>query len=387
MIKKKRAALAQRYTCLRSALAVRQGEEKWLRMELAQNFENLQTRKRYGLHKAVIFLITVLAGAGTLGLGSASQLPPKPVVDIPLPGGATRIDYQSLDASRHLLFIAHLGDSAVIVVNTRTRHIVGVVRDISAVHGVLAIPQLDAVYASATGENEVVAIDESTLRIKARIPGGIYPDGLAFDPSDNRIFVSDEHGGTDTVISARTNRRVATIRIGGQIGNTQYDPVSRNIFVNAEGLGKLVEIDPQTNSVVRRTELPGCLGNHGLLIDARNRRAFVACEDNAAFLWIDMRTMSIRGRWIVGPSPDVLAVDPVLGRLYVAAESGVVAVFSVNSNVRRIAQGFFAPDAHSVAVDPMTQLVFFPLEDISGRPVLRVLKELRMPTATSSEVR
>jgi DNA-binding beta-propeller fold protein YncE len=125
---------------------------------------------------------------------------------------------------------------------------------------------------------------------------------------------------------------------------------------------------------VRRVGLPAtCAGNHGLLIDAQSRRAFIACEDNAAFLWLDMRTMRVRGIWTVGEDPDVLALDPEKHRLYVAAESGVVSVFSVNQSLRRLAQGFFAPAAHTVAVDPQAHLVYFPLENISGRPVLRIV--------------
>jgi hypothetical protein len=40
------------------------------------------------------------------------------VAEIPLGGNTTRLDHESLDQGRHLLFIAHLGDSAVIVFDT-----------------------------------------------------------------------------------------------------------------------------------------------------------------------------------------------------------------------------------------------------------------------------
>lgn len=68
-------------------------------------------------------------------------------------------------------------------------------------------------YASATGTNEVVAIDEATYKITARMPGGVYPDGMAYAPDVNKLYVSDEHGGTDTVIDVRANTPVATIRL------------------------------------------------------------------------------------------------------------------------------------------------------------------------------
>jgi hypothetical protein len=36
--------------------------------------------------------------------------------------------------------------------------------------------------------------------------------------------------------------------------------------------------------------------------------------------------------------------------------------------------GYRAPAAHSVAVDPTTHLVYLPLEDVEGKPVLRILQ-------------
>jgi YVTN family beta-propeller protein len=322
-----------------------------------------------------LFFAAVMFAAAYAATRAAAGPPLERVADITLPGKATRLDYQSFDRHRHLLFIAHLGDGDVIVVNTQKRRVVSVIPNVSAVHGVLAVPQLDTVYASATGTNEVVAIDEAGFKIKARAAGGVYPDGIAFDPRDGRLFVSDEQGGTDTVIDTKTNRRVATIPLGGQAGNTQYDPVSGHIFVNVQTLGMLLEIDPATMRILRRIPLSGCAGNHGLLIDAPARRAFIACEDNAAFLWLDMRTMHVRGRWTVGADPDVLALDPNAHRLYVAAESGVVSVFDVKRTVIRRWQGFLAPAAHTVAVDSETREVYFPLENISGRPTLRVMAE------------
>jgi DNA-binding beta-propeller fold protein YncE len=196
---------------------------------------------------------------------------------------------------------------------------------------------------------------------------------MAYDPTTRHVFVSDERGRTETVVDTQTNRRIATIPLGGEVGNSQYDSVSHHIFVNVQTLGQLIEIDPATNTIVGRTSLQGCTGNHGLLIDAKNRRAFIACEDNATFLWLDMKTMHVVQSWRIGADPDVLALDPQKQRLYIAAESGTVSIFSDGTQVTRVAQAFLAPAAHTVAVDPDTHLVYFPLENIGGKPVLRIL--------------
>src|SRR5438477_3831759 len=107
------------------------------------------------------------------------SLPLKTVADVGLPGPTNRFDYQSYDPKSHLLFIAHLGASTVVVFNTETQKVVAEIPNITQVHGVLAVPELRRLYASATGTNEVVVIDEQTLKEISRVPGGVYPDGIA----------------------------------------------------------------------------------------------------------------------------------------------------------------------------------------------------------------
>ena len=323
---------------------------------------------------AVLLLTTLCAAATAADRDLASGGTLQHIADVPLGGNTTRLDYESLDPRRHLLFIAHLGDSAVIVFDTQAQRVVRQIPDISKVHGVLAIPELGRVYASATGTNEVVAIDENTLQVIARAPGGVYPDGMAYAPDVHKLYVSDEHGDTDTVIDVRTNTRTATISLKGDVGNTQYDSVTRHIFANVQTRAELVEIDPMTDRVITRTHLPGAEGNHGLLIEPSQHWAFIACEDNHKLLVLDLGTRKVIRSFDVGADPDVLAYDRVLHYLYVATESGTVSLFKTGGGkVEKIADMRLGPNAHVVAVDAHTHKSYFPLKDVNGRPVLRIM--------------
>jgi len=157
--------------------------------------------------------------APTSETSAASTLPLKVLADIPLTGGTTRLDYQSLDSATGRLYIAHLGSDLMTVFDVNKETMVGDVKDLRPVHGVLAVPELHRVYASATGTNELAVIDDETLQIVARVPAGDYPDGIAYATKQNKIYVSDLHGKTDTVIDAKTNQVLTMIQLGGGAGN------------------------------------------------------------------------------------------------------------------------------------------------------------------------
>ena len=300
---------------------------------------------------------------------------PTLVRDIPLVGNATRLDYQSIDPERNLLFIAHLGDSQVVVFDTSRRRTVTTIPNVARVHGVLVVPELRRVYASATGTDEVVAINERTLTITARVPGGVYPDDITYDPLTQSIFVSDERGKTVTVIDTRSNRRIATIPIGGEVGNIQYDSVSTHIFTADQTNNELVEIDPATPAVLHRYPLAGCQGSHGLFIHAIARRAYIACEDNAKVVNFNLDTQKQLQVLPVGESPDVVAFDVGQKVLYVACENGHLTTFSATEGtLQSLSDVYAAPAAHTIAVDQRSHLLYLPLENLNGKPVLRIMR-------------
>jgi len=310
--------------------------------------------------------------ASTPGAMSASPL--HTVADVPLPGPASRFDYQSFDPASGRLAIAHMGAGQLVVFDTRTRRVMGTVDGLPKATGVLAVPEVGVIFVSVAGDHQVAIVNDKTLKVVARVGTIGFPDGLAYAPQARRVFVSDEDGGGELVVDARTKTVVTTIAIGGQAGNTRYDSVSGCILVAVQSRNQLVAINPETLQVVGRYDMaPGCDTPHGFLIDAPNRLAFVTCEGNATMFVVDLETMQATATLAVGDGPDVLAFDPGWHRLYVAAESGVVAVFDESRGALQPLGTVTMAAAHTIAVDPGTHLVYLPLANVDGRPVLRIM--------------
>jgi YVTN family beta-propeller protein len=320
--------------------------------------------------------ITVLGGT-TIGAGitlRARSLPLRHIADVPLPGRRTRFDYQSVNAQQHLLYVAHLGDSVVDVVDIDTLRVIATVPGIRRVHAVLAVPDQGRIFATATGSNELVAIDSVTNKVVGRASTGRFPDGIAYDADDRLVLVSNKNDGTVSVVQAESMRLVRTVKLGDETGNVAYDANNKVAYAAVRTPDALAMFDPNSGEVAHRIRLKSCSGAHGVYVFPNAKLAFVACEKNARLVTVDLRRGRQRAITSVGSGPDVLAFDPGKRRLYVAAESGDLAVFQLRRDaLRRLGQGHLADAAHTVAVDPVSHRVYFPLPGDGDGPILRVM--------------
>ncbi len=318
--------------------------------------------------------VLLLSASFVCGQSSAQTSVLTKVADIPMPGPAVRFDYQTFDPSSGRLYIAHMNADQLVVFDTSKRQVVANLDGFKRVHGVAVAPEIHRLYASVTGNHQVAAVDTESLKTLGTAGPVTYPDGLAYAPKQNKVFVSDEHGGVDAVIDAASNKLIANIPLGGGAGNTVYDSVSGHILVAVHSVNLLAVIDPVTNEIISRVPLPGIKNPHGIALDTGGHVAFVAGEENHSLAMVDLQTMKVLSTYQVGEDPDVLAYDQALKRLYVSAESGTVTVFENNGKALVLLSSFDMPHAHTVCVDPKTHLVYFPLESVDGRPLLRIMQ-------------
>jgi len=329
--------------------------------------------------------LLAIAGLGVFFPKDNSSEPPekqevlKIVADVPLPGPASRFDYQSLDPSDGRLYIAHMNADQLIVFDTKKREVVANLDGFHRVHGVIAVPELARIFASVTGDHQVAVIDRASLKTIAQVGEIKYPDGLAYAASVSRVFVSDEHGNADAVIDTTSNTLVTTIPLGGGAGNTVYDRVGDRVLVAVHGKNDLVTIDPLRLNIIARTPLVWPEDPHGIALDGEDHLAFVAGQGNNKLVLVDLNSKRVGPPFSTGRDPDVLAFDEGTKRLYVAAESGHVTVFQEANRALEVLGDLHLPHAHTVAVDSRTHLVYFPLEDVNGKPLLRIMEPLEKP--------
>ncbi len=322
---------------------------------------------------------TNAADSGSTGGGQgASRLPLVLVADVPLPGGATRFDYQEIEPGPGHLVVAHMNDGSVLVTDLRDGSVLKELKGIPTARGVAVADDVGTIFVTSS-PNQLVLIDSKALAEIRRVTTGNAPDGVAWDPTHRVVGVSDQGDGALSLIEESGTGARKQVPLGKETGNVVYD-VARGWFwitvVRSAPPDQLVAVDPTAAKVMTSIAVPGCSGAHGLRLHPDGKSALIACEGNEVLARVDLDGAHAVTTGATGSGPDVLSIDPGLGWLYVAAESGDLTVFDIHKpGVVLVGHDRPGDHAHSVAVDPATHRVFFPLmKGPNGTPVLRIMK-------------
>lgn len=331
------------------------------------------------MHRLAGLVILAAACHGNGGPPSGSLL--SLVADVPLPGGATRFDYQEIDAAKQQLVVAHMNDNAVLVLGLADGAVRAQLPNIPTPRGVAIADDVGLIFVTST-PGHLVLIDNTSLTEVARVGTGTSPDGDAWDPDDKIVGVSDQGDGALSLIPNAGRGTRTQVPLGSETGNVAYDAMRKQFWITVvkpSPPDQLVEVDPKTATVTTTIALPGCEGAHGLRLHPDGQSAFVACEDNDKLARVDLGGAHALSIAASGAGPDVLSIDPVQGWLYLAAESGDVTIWDITKpGVTLVGHDHPGANAHTVAADPATHRVFFPLpQGDSATPVLRIMRPSR----------
>lgn len=158
----------------------------------------------------------------------------------------------------------------------------------------------DRLFVAALGNNTVEVIDLRAGRRSARLEHLQEPQGVAYAPDTNRLFVASGRGGRVDVFAG--DSLAPTGRVDGleDADNIRYEGPGGRIYV---GYGTALAA-----------------------IDAARRRLFVATRQPAALLVYDAETGKRVADLPIGDDADDVFYDPERKRIYVICGQGVIEV-------------------------------------------------------------
>ena len=242
-------------------------------------------------------------------------------------GGTGGFDYVFADAVGRRLYIPRSGQGArVTVFNLDTLEPVGEIPNTNA-RGATVDPKSGHGFSSS---KPVAMWDTKTLAVLKTIDVQGNPDGILFDPFNQRVWVFSHSAPNATIIDARDGSVVGTLDLGGAPEQAVTDG-NGHIYVDIEDKDNVAVVDTRALQVTahydisEKAKVPA-----GLAFDARNKILFVGCRNTPT-----MVIMTTEGKILtalpIGAGVDGAVFNPATMESFSSQGDGTLTVIKEKS--------------------------------------------------------
>ena len=311
---------------------------------------------------------------------------------IEVPGAPLEsFDISWVDPATHMYYLADRSNGGVDVIDIRAhrfvRRIGGFVgmrgkNAVSGPDGLVLVPERHELWVG-DGDSTVKVVDLQTQTVVATLStgGSKRADELDYDPVDQVVLIAnpDDDPPFVTLISTTTRSIRGKLTFPDATDGIEqpvWDPVTRRFYqavpeTKANPGGEVAVIDPRTMTVTATLPVTLC-HPHGLAVGP-NDELLLGCSagKDARSIILNRRTGAVVATLTEVGGSDQVWYNPGDQRYYLAARENpsgpVVGVIDAQTH-RWLGNVPTAKNAHSVAVDAMTNEVFVPLTPHAGCP-------------------
>jgi DNA-binding beta-propeller fold protein YncE len=338
-----------------------------------------QSRLPSRISRTLAFVYLACWFVGSTAAVQADEAPPAmtQVQTIPLDGVEGRFDHFGVDAARHRLYVAALGNNSLEVIDLAAGRRVMSVAGLKKPTGVRVLPDSGNVVV-ASGDDGKVRVYDPDLKLLGTLGGLDDADNVRLDPSDKLAYVGYGEGALAVIDPAGPNK-LASIKLEAHPEAFQVEDKGSRIFVNVPGARHVAVIDREKRSVVARWRLRDAAENFPMALDEAHQRLFVGCRKPAKVLVLDTHTGKAVAALDYCGDTDDLSYDTNAGRLYVTGGAGCITVIEQADadHYRTLGNLPTAEGARTSAFVPQTRTLYVAVPHRGNQPA-----ELRAYRAT-----
>lgn len=307
------------------------------------------------------FVATVLA----VGPSPASTISELALVETtPLGNVKGRIDHMAVDLMRRRLFIAELGNNSVGVVDVSNRTVVDRINGLKEPQGLAYSPKWDRLFIANGDDGSIDIREGAKLKPVGKIALGDDADNIRLDGPD-RVLVG--YGNALAVLAAATGEKIADFPLAGHPEAFMPEPGGERIFVNEPNALRIAEIDKRSGVEIARWGASGALANFPMALDAADHLLFVVYRMPAAIAAFDTAKGELVAQQPTCRDADDVFHDTARSRIYVICGEGAVAVLDARDDkLRELARLRTRPGARTGLFVPELDRLFVALPANAG---------------------
>jgi uncharacterized protein YjiK len=298
------------------------------------------------------FAISVVFMVAAMSL-SAQQSGPYKVLKTAKVGGAGGFDYVYADASGRRLYIARSGNPARITVfDLDTLAPAGEIADVSA-HGAA----VSAKSGHGFGSSKPIAMwDTKTLALIKKIDVEGNPDGIMYDPFNDRVWILSHRAPHATLINASDGSIAGTLDLGGAPEQAVSDGKG-HVYIDIEDKDTIAVVDAKALTVTAHYDVAGKGGTcAGLAMDAKNNILFATCRNPANMVMLNASDGKVITTLPIGTGTDGAVFNPATMEAFSSQGDGTLTVVKENSPTSFVVEQTVQtmPSAKTLTLDTKT---------------------------------
>jgi DNA-binding beta-propeller fold protein YncE len=256
---------------------------------------------------------------------------------IPLGQVSGRIDHLGIDVKRRRLLVAELGNNSLGVVDLAAGKVLSSIAGLSEPQGVAYVPFADSVFVANAGDGSVHVLRGENLTPIGRIELGDDADNVRVDTARHRVLVGYGKGAL-AVIDPVSLSKIADIRLKAHPEGFQIDDTGTQVFVNVPDAREISVVDVATGST-GSLATQGAGSNFPMAIDGDAHRFLVVFRSPPTLMALSSQDGHVVAQAETCGDADDVFVDRKRRRVYVSCGQGVVDVLElVEAGYRRLAR-------------------------------------------------
>ncbi|MEY2490738.1 MAG: hypothetical protein QOC70_2680 [Verrucomicrobiota bacterium] len=269
-------------------------------------------------------VLTVLIATVSNHLAAAE---PGPVLQlkqtIPLTGVEGRIDHFDIDVAGERLFVCALGNNTVEVIDLRKGERVHSISDLGSPQGLAYAPELNRLFIANDKGGLCNIYDAKSWQNIGTVDFQDDADNMRYDSATKQIYVGFGSGGVG-VINASDGKRVGSIKLPAHPEAFELEKHGRRIFVNVPNAGQVVVIDRDKGEVISTWKPDRGSANFPMALDEANHRLFIACRNPAKLVVLNVDSGDTVTTLDISGDADEVFYDAKRRRLYAICGAGYV---------------------------------------------------------------
>ena len=306
---------------------------------------------------AVAVLIVVLASVELAKARQASSDGPYKILKKAQAGGEGGFDYISADVAGRRLYVPREGAAGLMVFNLDTLAPEGSISSIAA-GGAVVDPKSHHGFSTT---KPITMWDSQTLKVIKTIDVDGRPDGIMYDPYNERVWIFSHQAPYATVIDGKKGTVVGTIDLGGAPEQGVSDGKG-TVYVNISNMANIAVVDAKDLKVTAHYDVSSKgTGGSGLGLDAKNHILFAYYrQPSSNVIIVNAENGNIITTLPTGMGVDTAVFNPNTMEAISAERGGTMTFIKENSptdfSVEQTLQTM--PVAKTIALDTKTNHLF-----------------------------